>query len=204
VKQKFDIIYCDPPWQYDKPKALIGTGGKGKIANAEQIIQVNVDTKYPTMTIDGIKELPINNLAAKNALLYIWTTNNFIREAYEIIECWGFKPQNFLTYGKVQKTDHSKPSMKTGYWFRSATEHLIFAKRGKVKRPEDFLFPTLFLEERLGHSIKPTSFYGMIEKSFPNGRYLELFARRKEKDNWSYWGNEIENDIDINSYISKE
>lgn len=197
----YDVIYADPAWPFDKPRAVIGNGGKGRI-NAENTTQVDITKQYPTMSLDEIKALPVPELSAKNSLLFLWTTNNHIREAYEVVEHWSFKPQNFLTYGKVCKSDSSRVHGSVGWWYRSATEHLIFAIKGKVKRPKDFYFNTLLLDVRYGHSVKPNSYYDMIEKAFPGGRYLELFARN-QRVGWDQWGNEINESINLNDYNIK-
>jgi N6-adenosine-specific RNA methylase IME4 len=41
---------------------------------------------------------------------------------------------------------------------------------------------------RAGHSVKPDSFFDLVESVSP-GPYLELFARR-ERVGWHSWGNE--------------
>ena len=47
------------------------------------------------------------------------------------------------------------------------------------------------------HSRKPDDQYRKIERLFPGRRYLELFARRKGRPGWDYWGNEVESDIEL-------
>jgi N6-adenosine-specific RNA methylase IME4 len=113
-----------------------------------------------------------------------------MREAHLLAESWGFTPKTIITWGKIKK-DRAvlEPSMKTGWWFRSATEHCIFAVRGGLRLACAESLPTLFLSERLAHSIKPEAFQDMVEKT-SQGPYLELFARRI-RPNWTCWGNEI-------------
>ena len=79
--------------------------------------------------------------------------------------------------------------MKTGYYFRSATEHLLFAVRG-ILRLAGPCRPTAYLLPRQPHSVKPDFFYDLIEEQSP-GPCLELFARRP-RAGWSQWGNQIE------------
>ncbi len=84
--------------------------------------------------------------------------------------------------------------MKTGYWYRSASEHIIFAVKGKLKlcgKPA----PTAYMLPRLPHSVKPDFFYELIESQSPPN-YLELFAR-KIRPNWKSWGNEITNSFEF-------
>lgn len=188
--QSFAGILADPPWPYDSPRALVGNGGRA--ADGGRVVlmkQVDVDQHYQTMTLAEIKALPIP--AQSNCLLFMWTTNPFLADgsAADVVRAWGFEPKTVLTWAKVQ-SDGKTPSMKTGHWFRSASEHIIFAVRGKVRRPENWpALPTWQPAPRLPHSVKPDVFYNWIERACP-GPYLELFARRT-RPGWFSWGNEL-------------
>lgn len=149
------------------------------------MVQVDVTAHYRTMTLDAIKRLPVEQLAADNAHLYLWTTNAFMVEAHEVARAWGFKPKTILTWVKIKKHYKSEVSMKTGYWYRSATEHILFAVRGK-QRLLGTAASTAYLLPRLPHSVKPDFFYELIEKQ-SHGPYLELFARRLRLG-WDAWG----------------
>lgn len=186
---------ADPPWPYNSPKAVVGNGGRGaQGGKAAEITQVNVESHYSTMTLDEIADLDIESLAADDAHLYLWTTNSFLVEAHEIARAWGFEPKTVLTWVKVHHDDPCRPSMKTGYWYRSASEHIVFAVRGKLR-----LFgpaaPTAYLHPRLPHSVKPDFFYGLVESQSP-GPYLELFAR-KLRAGWGSWGNEVHSSVKV-------
>lgn len=146
--------------------------------------------------MEALKSLPVASRMAKNAHLYLWTTNSFMVQAHDLARSWGFVPKTILTWGKVFKDDSSRPSMKTGYYYRSATEHIVFAVRGSL-RLAGSCDPTLFLLPRDKHSKKPDFFYDLIEKHSP-GPYLELFARRPRKG-WDYWGNEVESTISLSA-----
>lgn len=123
---------------------------------------------------------------ADDAHLYLWTTNGFVVEAHEIARAWGFRPITLCTWGKVQPD--GSPSMKTGNYFRGATEHVLFGVRGRLPFPTDRPTPTLWLWPRLAHSVKPDAFYDLVESLSP-GPYVELFARRA-RFGWDYWGNQ--------------
>ncbi len=193
---KFDVIVADPPpWPYDSPRALVGNGGRGSDGGkAAAIIQADVSQHYDTMTIEQIKALRVAEVSEKNALLFLWTTNPFLADgtAVDVARAWGYTPKTVLTWAKVQ-SDGATPSMKTGHWFRSASEHIIFAVRGKVRRPVGFeAMPTWRPHRRLPHSVKPDLFHEIAEKTVPDGRYLEMFARRPPRsDRWAVWGNEL-------------
>lgn len=187
----YRTIMADPPWPYGSPRAVVGNGGRGSDGGkAADIVQADVGQHYPTMDLDAIKALPVKHLAQGNAHLYLWTTNSFMVEAHDVARAWGFEPKTILTWGKVRKADRAtfEPSCKTGYWYRSATEHCLFAVKGKLRLQVPEALPTLFLEERLPHSVKPESFRAFVEKASP-GPYLELFARRNVPG-WDAWGND--------------
>lgn len=192
---KFSTILADPPWPYHSPKAVIGNGGKGK-KGAEKIKQVDLGNHYPTMSIKDIKALPVVNHINNNAHLYLWTTNSFMVEAHEVARAWGFVPKTILTWIKVKKDNTNSASMKTGYWYRSASEHIIFGVKGKL-RLSGPAQPTAYMLPRLPHSVKPDFFYDLIENQSPQD-YLELFARNIRKG-WKAWGNEIVNSFEFST-----
>jgi N6-adenosine-specific RNA methylase IME4 len=111
-------------------------------------------------------------------------------EAHDVARAWGFEPKTIITWVKHKQGEPTTPSMKMGYWFRSASEHCLFAVRGSLRLNNKICLPTWFAHPRLPHSVKPDSFRQMVEKASP-GPYLELFAR-KTSPGWSIWGNEVE------------
>lgn len=143
------------------------------------------------MPVDEIMSLAIPTILAPAAHLYLWFTNAFSVEAHAVSRAWGFVPKTILTWVKV-KSDGT-PSMKTGYYYRGATEHILFAVRGSLPlrgppRPTAYLLP-----RENEHSRKPDFFYSLIEEQ-SHAPYLELFARR-ERPGWAVWGNEVNSDI---------
>lgn len=159
---------------------------RNKKLSVETLRQSVFRKNFLRLPLDDIKSLPISELVEDNAHLYLWTTNPFMVEAHEVARAWGFKPKTIITWVKLKKD--RTPSMKTGYWFRSATEHVLFAVRGKM-RLKGPASPTTFFSPRLPHSVKPDQFYELIESQSP-GPYLEIFARRS-RPGWAHWGNEM-------------
>jgi N6-adenosine-specific RNA methylase IME4 len=139
------------------------------------------------MSIAEIMALPVREIVESNAHLYLWTPSAFIVEAHAVCRAWGFEQKNVLTWGKVRRDGN--PRAGCGFHFRGATEHCVFAVRGSMKLLGGGVEPTLFLHERLPHSVKPEAFMEMVERRSP-GPYLELFARRK-RPGWTVWGNEV-------------
>jgi N6-adenosine-specific RNA methylase IME4 len=179
----YRTIVADPPWQYDGP-GPVGAGGNG-VADGSR--QVAVADHYSTMTADEIAALPVKGLAEKDAHLYLWTTNAFLVEAHAIARAWGFRPVTMLTWVKVHQDDPSRVSMKTGYYFRGATEHALFCVRGSLPLTTKEGLPTAYLWPRIGaHSEKPDAFGDLVEQASP-GPYVELFCRRP-RFGWDSWG----------------
>ena len=140
------------------------------------------------MSLDAIKALPVAELAAPDAHLYLWTTNGYLPHAFDILRAWGFSYSTTLVWAK---TPFGGGGLG-GAW-RITTEFLLFARRGSLpakteiigtwwheKRPYEGGYPK--------HSAKPASFQDRIEQVSP-GPYLELFARR-QRLGWDTWGDE--------------
>lgn len=177
---KYRTIVADPPWPYE--------AGGHRSVKKDGTVALGVGTawRYGAMSIPDLCAL--EPAAEANAHLYLWTTNSFMLEAYEIARAWGFEPKTILTWTKTHQGDPSRVSMKTGYYFRGATEHCLFGVRGSLRLKTMDGLPTGYLWPRLPHSVKPDAFYDLVERASP-GPYLELFARRA-RFGWDYWGDQ--------------
>jgi N6-adenosine-specific RNA methylase IME4 len=194
---KFSTIMADPPWPYATPgKGPLGSSPTHRPKSWEnELAGSNMRSRYQPMALDEIKALGVNGFASDNAHLYLWTTNGFLVEAHDVARAWGFRPITCITWVKVKKGDPTQPSMKAGYYFRGATEHVIFAVRGSLDIQTKRGVSTAFMHPRTPHSVKPDAFYTLIEECSP-GPYLELFSRR-ERAGWTVWGNEVECGISL-------
>ncbi|MBJ6647135.1 MULTISPECIES: MT-A70 family methyltransferase [unclassified Streptomyces] len=174
VPRKFRTILADPPWDIQQK------GGRG------------AERHYPLMTLERIKAMPVAELAEDDAHLWLWVTNATLREGYDVAESWGFTVRSPLTWIKFR--------LGLGVYLRNATEHLLFATRGKA--PVMFRAqPTWITAPVQDHSHKPEEQYPLIERLSP-GPYLELFARRRPSSNlpWFVWGNQIDADVSLPGY----
>ncbi len=131
------------------------------------------------MTIPEICELPVARLAQDNCVLWLWTTNAFMRQAYTCLDAWGFQDKTILTW--------DKELLGLGDWLRNVTEHCILGVRGKpvVSLTNQ---TTIVREPRGKHSRKPEAFYRLVESLCP-GSKLEMFSRTN-RDGWVAWGAE--------------
>ena len=112
-EKKYGIIYADPPWRYDMKR------GNGVAEN-----------HYPTMSIEEICALPVADLAAKDSALFLWATFPQLKEAFRVMEAWGFKYKTlaFLWLKQNRKADSWFYGM--GFWTRSNAEVCLLATRG--------------------------------------------------------------------------
>jgi len=185
-KMKYKTIVVDPPWKY-------GKWGKASKPNYEGHEPKESDLPYDWMTIEQIKQLPINNLADDNCEVYIWTTQKYLPDTFAVLSAWGLKYCQTLTWCK-------KPMGKgQGGVYCPTTEFLILARKGKMPKV-DRIDSTWWQVPRAwkAHSRKPEFFQDMIETVSEEPR-LEMFARRERKG-WSVFGNEVENSIDLSEY----
>jgi N6-adenosine-specific RNA methylase IME4 len=172
--QRFRTILADPPWDIQQRGAL------------------GAERHYDLMSLDRIKAMPVADLAEDDAHLWLWVTNATLRHGYDVAEAWGFTVRSPLTWIKFR--------LGLGNYLRNATEHLLFATKGKA--PVNYRSqPTWVNAPVQDHSHKPEEQYALIER-ISDGPYLELFARRRppSSSNWSVWGNEIDSDIAITGY----
>ena len=146
---------------------------------------------YRTMSLARITALPVGHLAARDAHLWLWTTNALLPRAYEVAEAWGFTVRSPLTWVKFRL------GLGGRYQLRNATEQLLFCTRGRAPLGSRSQ-PTWFNAPVTEHSRKPAEQFAIIERVSP-GPYLELFARRRPESNqpWAVWGDQVDSDIRI-------
>jgi N6-adenosine-specific RNA methylase IME4 len=135
---------------------------------------------YQVMSVSDIAALPVRSVAADGCHLYLWTTQSFLRDAYAVLDAWGFKQGALLVWSKP-------PKGVVGTWVCSA-EFCIFGRRGSLGHKRRNI-GTVFEWPRGAHSAKPEAFQDMVESVSP-GPYLEMFARRPRLG-WTVWGNEV-------------
>jgi len=160
----FRVIVIDPPWHYDK---------------RPEDDTHRARLPYPSLSIDEIKALDVPKWAEDDSIVWLWTTNAHMHDAYHILEHWEYQPKTVLTWAKNR--------MGAGDWLRGQTEHCILAVRG---RPIVTLTnQTTFLSAPASdHSTKPDAFYEIVESLCP-GSKLEMFARRP-RPGWEAHGDE--------------
>lgn len=182
--KKYGVILADPPWSF----AVYSNKGKGRSANAH----------YETMTLDDIKNYPIQEYAADHCVLFMWVTDPMLEHGLEVIKSWGF---TYKTIGFVWcKTKKNAIApwytndfvIGTGYYTRANPEQCLLATKGYPRRRFADV-RKLIVAPRREHSRKPDEVYGRIER-LCSGPYLELFARNQQQG-WDAIGAEVESGI---------
>jgi site-specific DNA-methyltransferase (adenine-specific) len=171
---RFPIIYADPAWTYDD-KALAGNRGAG--------------CKYSLMTERDIYALPVGDIAAKDALLFLWVTMPKLREGLECIAAWGFTYKT-CAFTWVKNTGTGSWFIGMGRWTRSNAELCLLGVKGKPQR-QDAGVNQIICAPRMKHSAKPPETRDRIVRLAGDLPRVELFAR-DECDGWCSLGNEID------------
>ncbi len=171
--RKYKTIVIDPPWEY-----------KDKLSPKHGRVP------YKVMDMNQLKALPVGQLAANNSHLYLWTTNAFIKEAFDLLESWGFKYKTMITWIKPN-------GLGLGYYWRNNTEHCLFAVKGRKKVKRNDMW-NIVIAPRRKHSEKPPELMACVEEMSPWPR-LEMFSRSK-RNGWDVWGDEVDSDITLEIY----
>ena len=134
-------------------------------------------SRYGTLTLDEIKELPVAKIVREPAHLYLWVPNALLAEGLAVMAAWGFTYKSNIVWHKIRK-DGGSDGRGVGFYFRNVTELVLFGVRGKMART---LAPgrrqvNLIASRKREHSRKPDELYPIIE-ACSRGPYLELFAR---------------------------
>ena len=185
--RKYNTIYADPPWQFQNRT--------GKVAPENKRLN-----RYPTMTIEDIKTLPIADLAGEKAHLYLWVPNALLPEGLAVMDAWGFDYKSNIIWEKVRK-DGGPDGRGVGFYFRNVTEMLLFGIK-KKSSPNRTLQPArsqvnLIRTMKREHSRKPDEMIPIIE-GCSQGPRIELFARGV-REGWDMWGNQASEDYEPTS-----
>lgn len=173
---KYQIILCDPPWDYKGQKQHAGknkpdTGGAIK--------------HYPTMTVlEMIKTIHPIQYADDDCLLFMWATWPHLDQAISLGHGWGFRYVHTPFIWNKMKTN-------PGFYTLTQTEPVLCFKRGRIPTPRGKRnVKQLINIERTRHSEKPQEVNRLIDEMFPSQNKLEMFARRVYPG-WDVWGNEV-------------
>lgn len=181
--KRYSVILADPPWKY-ADKSLHRGGA---------------ERHYPTMSVDEIRRLNIQAIAAPDALLFLWVTAPFVARGVHmhVAEWWGFELRTVaFTWIKTtaQKIDGTwiamRPAWGMGHWTRSNAEQCFLGVRGNPKRADAGVH-SVIIAPRGKHSAKPPETRERIVRLAGDVPRIELFARERV-EGWDAWGDEIQ------------
>lgn len=191
----YGAILADPPWRFEVWSGE--TAVKCRSSTPEKHgSYLASGVHYQTLDQMEISALPVGDLAAKDACLFLWITWPLLPAAMTLIGGWGF---TYKTCGFSWMKAHARQvdllrddidaSMGMGYWTRANSEVCLLATRGSPKRLNADVRQGI-IEPRREHSRKPDCVPGRIERLVA-GPYLELFARTR-RPGWDCWGNQTD------------
>ena len=163
-KGKYQVIYADPPWEYEN------SGYDNAAASL-----------YPTMPLEDICTLPVESLATSASVLFLWATNPLLPEALRVMAEWGFEYKTNIAWVKDR-------GRGMGWFLKSKHELLLIGVRPQTPQPAERPDSAQEFERGKVHSRKPQEFRQIIERMYP-GSKIELFARIA-CEGWDLWGNE--------------
>jgi N6-adenosine-specific RNA methylase IME4 len=188
---KYEIIYCDPPWQFSNKK----TGGSMKSG---------ADQQYLTTGIDGLKAMDVNSIAADGAVLFMWYVGAMPQEAIDLVNAWGFTIKNMNGFVWNKLTQKNKPHFGMGFYTRAGSESVIIATKGKFKPLSHSVRAVFNADDQIQfegkaikHSKKPPQVRDLIMELCGDRPRLEMFARESTQG-WDVFGNEVIDSIAIN------
>lgn len=183
-EKKYNTIYADPPWQF--------RNRTGKVAPEHKRL-----TRYETMSLQDIKDLPVSDIAGDKAQLYLWVPNALLPEGLAVLDAWGFDYKSNIVWEKVRK-DGGPDGRGVGFYFRNVTELVLFGIK-KKSSPNRTLHPArsqvnIIRAMKREHSRKPDEIIPIIE-ACSQGPRIELFARGV-REGWDMWGNQASADYE--------
>ena len=171
--KKYQVIYADPPWEF-------GTWGKTGWKAPQR--------HYNCLPLLDIIAFPIEKLADKDCVLFLWTTYPALQQSFYVIEGWGFH-YSTIGFTWVKTTKNGKYHYGLGFWTRANPEVCLLATKGHPKRINKGIAQLVVSPVR-EHSKKPDEVRERIVTLMGNLPRIELFARQ-QIEGWDCWGDEV-------------
>lgn len=176
---KYNTIVIDPPWEISMT---------GKVNRPKQNEKRAKKLPYKTMSLQEIKEIPINTIANIGCHVYCWTINKMLRATFDVLDAWGVR---FHLVMPLVKPSGIAPCM--GYVFGS--EFCLLGFYGKPMQKFLSIGKLNWIKsfnKHGTHSSKPDKFYKLVEQMSPAPR-IDIFARQRRR-NWDVFGDELPNE----------
>lgn len=188
-RRHFACVLADPPWTFKARTALQAENWDSRR---------DVEKHYGVMSLDDICALPVGELAARDAHLFLWATGPCLRQAFDVIEAWGFRYSSDVFVWIKTKKSHGRElrlissadiakEMHTGLGLtsRKNAEYVLLGRRGNARRLAKDVRQLIFAPVR-EHSRKPDEAFERIER-YCAGERVEIFSR-ESRPGWTAWG----------------
>ncbi len=93
----FGTVLADPPWRF--------TNRTGKMAPEHRRL-----SRYPTLTLQEIANLPLAQLVQPASHLYLWVPNALLAEGLKVMQSWGFTYKTNLVWYKIRARWRAGPT----------------------------------------------------------------------------------------------
>ena len=184
----YRVIVADPPWSFEDKLEM-------------NDVDRGAASQYDVMTVEEICRLPIQPLIADDAVLALWFVAAQPQAGLNVMAAWGFRQTQIWTWKKRTKT--GKQAFGLGRLGRNSTEHLFVGVKGRIyKHLASRSERTEFSAPARAHSEKPEELQDKLDRMFPRGHRLEMFARRDRPD-WDCVGLECPSTagVDIRKWL---
>lgn len=178
IPRKFNILYADPPWKYERNK-----------------VQGAAENHYPTMSIEQLCALDVEKITDENCALFLWSTFPFLPEALRLIKAWGFTYKTTAFVWLKQNRKNRDWFFGLGFWTRGNAEICLLATKGKPKR-KSAKVSQLIIAPIDKHSKKPDIVREKIVELMGDLPRIELFARQTTPG-WEVFGNEVKSSVTL-------
>ena len=88
-EREFATVLADPPWRFQNRT--------GKVAPEHKRL-----SRYPTLSLDEIKTIPVESALEETAHLYLWVPNALLSYGLQVMAAWGFNYKTNLILYKVR------------------------------------------------------------------------------------------------------
>ena len=184
----YGAIVADPPWYFRTRTTVVSDR--------------DPQNHYAVMSAAEIAALPVKDVAAPDAHLFLWVTGPCLPKAFAVMDSWGFRYSGVaFTWVKLRRsfdpqqlrvlpTAEADLFVGLGFTTRKNAEFCLLGRRGNAKRAAKNVREIILSPVR-EHSRKPEEARDRIEAYVgPGIRIAELFAR-STRAGWDCWGNEV-------------
>jgi N6-adenosine-specific RNA methylase IME4 len=179
-------VLADPPWAFNTWSV------KGQSRAPSQ--------HYHTLSIDTILTLPLTQILARDAWLFLWLPDVHVPRLTEVMGVWGFEfSGKAFTWVKTTRSLAERPRwistdeidrvlhMGLGKTTRKNSESCWLGRRGKPKILSHTVREIIIAPGR-SHSRKPSQTYMRVE-ALCDGPRLDLFGRQS-RPGWTIYGDQ--------------